>query len=115
MAYISQEMKKKLAPGIKKVLKDFGMKGSISVRDHRVLVVTLKEGKIDFGKDDMQLHHYSSRNLSGKAKEFSEKIFEAMRGEFWYDNSDIQTDYFDTAYYMNVHVGRYDRPYVVKS
>ena len=44
MAYISQEDKKELAPAIKKVLKDFGMKGSISIRNHMSLVVTVTEG-----------------------------------------------------------------------
>ena len=48
MAYVSQEMKKSLAPAIKAVLKEFGMKGSISVGNHSTLVVNLKEGAIDF-------------------------------------------------------------------
>ena len=48
MAYISQEDKKELAPAIKKVLKDFGMKGSISIRHHMSLVVTVTEGILDF-------------------------------------------------------------------
>ena len=32
MAYISQQDKKELAPGIKRVLKKYGMKGSIAVK-----------------------------------------------------------------------------------
>jgi hypothetical protein len=34
MAYITQEMKKELAPGIKKVLNKYGMKATLGVRHH---------------------------------------------------------------------------------
>ena len=47
MAYVSQEMKKELKPAIKAVLKKYGMKGTIAVRDHMVLVCNLKKGKLD--------------------------------------------------------------------
>ena len=26
-------------------------------------------------------------------------------------HSDAMTDYFDTAYYVNIHVGKWDKPY----
>ena len=48
MAYISQETKKELAPGIKAVLKKYGVKGSIGIHNHSSLVVNIKEGSIDF-------------------------------------------------------------------
>src|SRR5210317_2339261 len=47
MAYVSQELKKKLSPSIKAVLKKYGMKGSIAVNNHSTLVVNLKEGALD--------------------------------------------------------------------
>ena len=33
-------------------------------------------------------------------------------GRAWYDNSDAMTDYFDTAYYTNIRIGKWDKPYV---
>jgi len=42
MAYVSQADKKRLAPGIKAVLKKYDMKGTIAVRNHRTLVVKLR-------------------------------------------------------------------------
>ena len=48
MAYVSQEDKARLAPGINRVLKKYNMKGSISVRHHSTLVVTIRSGAIDF-------------------------------------------------------------------
>jgi len=32
-------------------------------------------------------------------------------GRAWYDNSDAMTDYFDTAYYTNIRIGKWDKPY----
>ena len=51
MAYVSQEMKSELAPVIKTILKKYGMKGSLAVRNHSTLVLNLKSGKIDFDTD----------------------------------------------------------------
>ena len=48
MAYMSQEKKAKIAPKVKKILKKFGVKGSLAVRNHSTLVLNLKSGKIDF-------------------------------------------------------------------
>ena len=47
MAYVSQEKKKELAPGIKAVLKKYGMKGTLAVRHHSSLVCNIKRGKLD--------------------------------------------------------------------
>jgi len=115
MAYMSQEMKKKLAPAIKAVMKEFGVKGTIAVSNHSTIIVNLKEGAIDFGRDNLQIHHSHGSSFSGITRKFVEKIFVAMRGKEWYDNSDSMTDYFDTAYYMRVNVGSYDKGYKVTS
>lgn len=113
MAYISQETKKILAPAIKAVLKEYDMKGTISVRDSSVLTVKIKQGSLDFGRDNCQIHHSHSNRYQGKTQEFIEKLFAAMKGKEWYDNSDSMSDYFDTAYYMRVQVGDYDTPYKI--
>ena len=47
MAYISQQDKRDLLPGIKKVLKTYNMKGTVSIRHHSTLIVTLTEGELD--------------------------------------------------------------------
>ena len=48
MAYVSQEMKKELAPAIKAVLKKYNVKASISVYNHSTICVNIKSGPIDF-------------------------------------------------------------------
>jgi len=42
MAYVSQEMKKELAPAIKALAKEYGYKVSLSVDHHMTLVAKIK-------------------------------------------------------------------------
>ena len=51
MAYVSQELKSKLAPKIKAICKKYGVKASLAVRNHSTLVLNVKSGKIDFISD----------------------------------------------------------------
>ena len=34
-------------------------------------------------------------------------------GKVWYNDSDIQTDYFDIAYYVHINVGKWNKPYEI--
>ena len=113
MAFITQEMKKKLSPAIKAVMKKYNMKGSISTQNHSTIIVKIKEGPIDFERDNFQIHNAYNNGYEGVAKKFIQEIFTAMKGDQWYDNSDSMIDYFDTAYYMRVYVGDYFKPYKV--
>lgn len=139
MAYMSQEKKAKIVAAVKPILKQYGVKGTFAVRNHSTICLNIKEGKIDFienfiSTDSNVMHgrkmsedqvEYIRKNktldvnpywfqdhFSGKAKEFLTKVFTAMKsaGE-WYDRSDIMTDYFDTAYYVDVNIGKWNKPY----
>ena len=79
MAYVSQELKAKLAPTIKAVLKKYKVKGSISVRNHMSLVVTLKQGAVNFGKDyaDVNTYHIDA-HYAGRARAFLNELKAAM-------------------------------------
>lgn len=122
MAFISQEKKKELAPRIKSVLKKYGMKGSIAIKHHSNLVVNIREGVLDLVDSERgyrQVNTYwVTRNEREAGNEtvanFFEELLEAMRGKNtgWYDESDISTDYFHTAWYNDINVGKWDKPYV---
>ena len=139
MAYMSQERKQSLTPSIKAVLKKYGVKASIAVRNHSTLVVNIKSGPIDFienyietdnklvhgGKMSQDQIDYIRKNqcldvntywyhehFSGKAKSFLSELFPAMNTGN-HDNSDIMTDYFDVGWYSNVNIGSYNKPYTV--
>jgi hypothetical protein len=113
MAYVSQEDKAKLAVGIKAVLAKYGMKGSISVRHHSTLVVTVKSGRIDFGGTDIDVNVYwIDQHYSGRARDFLNELHRAMMGPDWFCDDDAQTDYFHRSHYCDIRIGNWQRPYV---
>ena len=119
MAYISQQDKKDLAPAIKAVLKNYGMKGTIAINHYSSLVVNIQSGVLDFsghfthGDGYIQVNTYHINNwYSGTIKRFLGDLHKAMKGNKWYDKSDAMTDYFDTAYYMDINIGKWNKPYI---
>jgi len=134
MAYISQAEKKALAPAIKSVLKKYGVKGSIGINHYSSLVVNLKSGIIDFiGEADKKSKarcerqgdtfypitdgYYSANPFyamddAGVVGEFMGELINAMKGDDWFDDTDSQIDYFHCAHYIDINVGRWDKPYV---
>lgn len=134
MAYVSQKMKRAKAPAIKAVLKKYNIKGTISVDNHSSLVVTLTEGKMDFigeanrfnreyaerhgqrffpveGNYEVNTYHLDTQ-YKGKMRSFFKELLAAMRGTDWFDNSNSMIDYFHIAFYTDINVGRWNRPYV---
>ena len=135
MAYMSQENKAKLAPAIKAVLKKYGLKGTIAVRNHSTLCCNISEGPLDFISNMLEIARerpdsyyykeaYTGRpmsldvnpywiadNYTGKVLDCLLALKAAMMGPDWYDRSDIQTDYFDTAWYIDINVGKWNKPY----
>lgn len=135
MAYVSQDKKKSLTPAIKAVLTKYGMKGTISVNRHMSLAVTLTSGKLDLIGDAnrsnekncrygdiprviteyFQVNEYhcvrdaTDKNISS----FYDELIKALRGPDWFDNSDIQSDYFSVSHYIDINVGKWNKPYVL--
>jgi hypothetical protein len=133
MAYISQDEKKVLAVEIKSVLKKYGMKATIGVSNHSTLVVNIKSGSLDiignwfekqterhnadqFDKPEyIQVNEYWIDNhYTGKVKDFLNELVSAMKGENWFDKSDIQSDYFHIKHYTSVNVGKWSSPYILE-
>lgn len=132
MAYMNQEKKAKIAPNVKSVLKKYGVKGTLSVCNRVTLVMTVTQGPIDFianfnevnadkivnkvcGKavDSLNVNPYwYHEHFSGKALSFLKELLPAMNAGN-HDNSDVQTDYFDVGWYVDVNIGRWNKPYRV--
>jgi hypothetical protein len=136
MAYMSQEHKAKLAPTIRAICKRYGIRATLAVRNHSTLMLTIKQGEIDFignsnqvcGNDHYQVargfkpntsgyesvnpYHYKS-HFSGRALEFLQEVIPAMYGPDYFDHSDIQTDYFHCSHYIDVSIGRWNSPYAL--
>jgi len=122
MAYMSQERKKELAPTIKAILKKYGFKGSLSIRHHSTLVLTIQSGIIDAIADCLNVdngtyinvnHYHYERHFTGDTLKFLKEVIPAMMvGN--HDNSDIYSDYFDVGWYIDVQFGKWDTGYQCK-
>jgi hypothetical protein len=134
MAYFNQERKAELAPLVKAILKKYKVKGSLAVRNHSTFVLNIKSGRIDFIDNfnktvvarpggfrngspaekylDVNPYWYHE-HFSGTALKFLKEVFAVMnRGN--HDNSDIQSDYFDVGWYVDVNIGAWNKPYAVE-
>jgi len=136
MAFVSQDLKKTLAPHIKAVCKKYGVKATLAVRHHSTLCLNIKSGSIDFignanevcgndhyqvsrgftpnksGYDNVNVYHYKN-HYSGKALKFLSEVIPLMNyGN--HDNSDIMADYFDIGWYVDVNIGKWDQPYLLE-
>tara|TARA_B110000037_G_scaffold202489_1_gene244713 strand:- start:8 stop:436 length:429 start_codon:yes stop_codon:yes gene_type:complete len=139
MAYISTDEVKAVRVALKERFKN-KLKFSVRREHYSSLNVSIVSGEINFfdgsldRKDSWnkeapshkfdgyeQINEYYPENY-GKHSELFKNIVEIMKtapanvkgGRAWYDNSDAMTDYFDTAYYTHINVGKWDKPYEFK-
>jgi hypothetical protein len=128
VAYIDQATKAKLAANLKQVMPS-GWKYSLAIRNHSTIVCTIKSAPIDLIKAfkssdyfdsqtatevDVNPYHFRSHIEDECVADVVEKIFEAL-DEGNHDNSNIQTDYFDVGWYVSLHIGRWNKPFVFTS
>ena len=128
MAYISAEDVKAIRTELKTTFPKFKFGVRKMSGGSNGVDVTVKAGPADFsdcfrGTDQYaQINHYHT-HMYGDHKAFFDKVHEIIktapiRGEGfwknkgWYDNSDSMIDYFDTAYYISMNVGDWNKPYV---
>ena len=131
MAYMNQERKQVIAIKLKAVMPT-GWKYTLAVRHHSTLVLNISEAPINLVAEYVE--KAVRRNFDSPLKDETRAIgvnpywfedqFEGQRlqqmlairaamNEGNHDRSDIQTDYFDVGWYIDIHFGRYDRPFKV--
>lgn len=100
--------------------------------------VTIKQGPIDFignyndtvssrpggfrtgspAKEYLSVNQYWYQDhFTGGAKKTLSEVLEVIKtapARKWYDRSDAMVDYFDTAYYIDLNVGTWDKAYVLE-
>ena len=134
MAHMSQENKKRIAEQLKKVIPD-GWKYSLSVNHHSTLVLTISEAPIDLVLEyhtrcreierernifvEQSPPTYCSINpywlqdhFKGERLDQMQKIL-AVLNDGNHDRSDIQSDYFDVGWYVDVRFGKWNKPFKV--
>ena len=113
MAYMNQETKAKIAPEIKKVLAKYDLKGTLAIRHNATLVLTLKQGKVDLtALQDKSINHYHLDQYDPSYSHIFRELVNAMN-QGNHDNSRPEFDQFDVGWYIEICVGRYDKPYKV--
>jgi len=138
MAYVNKEDVKAIRNELKKQFPN--IKFSVT-KDHSSSVqITLVSGDIDFydgSLDTFDKYSQTIRPFTGSTqinqyhthfygihKDLFDKIYEIAKtapingegyhkGKGWFDESDSMTDYFHTAYYINISVGKWDKNYEV--
>ena len=138
MAWVTKANIDSKKPLIKALNKEYGIKATLSGTNDYTMTLTVSEGPIDFinsyikSHDDKPMaqpsawehtvkyimeHQYIDVNpywynehFDGKALEYLRKAHEIMN-QGNHDRSDIQTDYFDVGWYVDVKIGRWNKPY----
>ena len=134
MAYMSQERKSKIAALIKPILKEYGIKATLSVCNHNTICLNIKSGAIDFIENYNNIHYdtknqygdmfvpehgyipvncYHLKNyFNGKALDFIEKC-NKMLNMGNHNNSMAEIDYYDVGWYVDINIGKWNKPYIV--
>lgn len=136
MAYVTEQIITKARTALKALNKEYGVKATLSGKGSSSLCLTISEGPIDFignycetVKANRIMHdtqqvidwvqreqnisvnqYYLDSSFSGIALEYLEKAKAIMYVDH-YDHSDIQTDYFNCSFYVNINIGRWNKPY----
>ena len=80
---MNQERKAKISAAVKPILTKYGMKGSLSVRNHSTIVLTLTSGKLDFIgdlQDERQFGYVTNKIDKSKMRE----NYELSVNPYWY-------------------------------
>jgi hypothetical protein len=120
MAFMGQEKKAKIAVELKKVVpKDW--KYSLAVHNHSTICLTISAAPVDLVAANLRTNkepylqlneHHLDLEYAGELLEIFQKIKNALNLNN-YDNSDVQTDYFDVGHYVDISIGHWNRPFKV--
>ena len=138
MAWVQKDTVTKVRAALKVLNKEYGMKTSVSGTNSSSLNVRISSGKIDLIGNYIETvgaanvmrdyeevakyvkrtgyiqvnHYWLDTAYTGRALEYLEKVKAIMAVDHW-DKSDIQSDYFHCAYYMNIHIGAWNKSFEV--
>jgi hypothetical protein len=126
MAYVDQQKKAKIATALKAVMPK-GWKFSLAVNNHSTIVLTISAAPVnliaalvpsEYRKPETmtyaQIYHKRIDECFNDAEITAtfEKISEALNLEN-FDKSDSMTDYFHVGHYVDINVGKWNKPFAV--
>ena len=116
MAYISTEEVKVIREELKKKFPSrLGWKLSIVRRDYLSLSISIIQAPFELRNDQNnayeQVNQYWIESRENKQSiPPLKKIFE-IANKNNYNRSDVQSDYFDVGYYLNISIGHFGKPF----
>lgn len=116
MAFMSKEHTKQIRENLKKQFPN--LKFSVRKEHHTSVDVAIVAGDVDFSdilpaSGYQQINHYWIKDHYPTHAKLLQAIKDVIN-EGNYDNSDIMTDYFDVGFYMQLSIGKWDKPYMFK-
>jgi|AntRauTorcE11897_2_1112592.scaffolds.fasta_scaffold00173_15 ribosomal protein S17E len=111
MAYIRTEEVKIIRNALKAEFPE--IKFSVTCSNYSKLNVSImKSPYFDDGVEFEPNHRFIDKYFEGDSNRVLNKINSIIREKGnYYDNSDAMTDYFDTAFYYSIKVGKWDKPH----
>jgi hypothetical protein len=109
MAYANKDQSKRVKA---ELTKEFpGYKFSVTVENYSSIVVSIMAAPVVFThRPYEQLNHfYLERYQNSEILKRIKSI--ANKGN--YDKSDAMTDYFEVGFYLNINVGKWDKPFTL--
>lgn len=139
MAYINAEEVKAIRNALKKKFPEYKFsvtkeQGGLSVNvaimegpafkdeEDRYSTYEDKYVPVDLNVGHHQINHHWCKDHYPNNGELFEEItniiktapYEAGVGDLWFDESDAMTDYFHTAYYFHIEIGKWDKHFKIK-
>lgn len=104
MAYMNQQKKKQISEALKQAFPDYRF--SLSVRHHMTIVVKIKKCPLFTASENQLINNYwyEQHLQKNQANFISSLLVTIKKAGDWYDNSETMTDYFNTAFYIDLIV-----------
>ena len=121
MAYLSKTQVKETREALKVAFPDFKFMVRKSHNGGGSINVSIMSGPLDFGNIREAAHvnqYWVESHYEAHLVPFLEAVLKVIKfgsDRQWYDRSDSQIDYFDTAFYIDLEVGRFMNPYKFKN
>ena len=125
MAFVDQAKKSRIAAELKKVIPQ-GWKYSLAVRNHSTIVCTIAAAPFELIKACKGSEYFNpetathcSINPYHRAEQVEDEcvadvmclVLDALNTNN-HNRSDSQTDYFDVGHYVDLQIGRWNKPFV---
>jgi len=130
MAWVDQDKKAIIAAELKKAI-PAGWKTSLAVRHGSTIVLTISAAPVDLCEEyarvvnqkyayrgdpnisrpnEVRVNEYYLENQFDESLEVFEQLLKALNTGN-YNNDDVQTDYFDRGHYVDINIGRWNKPF----